>query len=151
MLLDAFLSFAHFLFAFGVLGALAAEAWLLRLKVTPEIRALLLRVDMMYGFAAMAVILAGLARVFWGAKAASFYATEPFFWAKMAVFLAVGVVSIAPTLAFFRWRAAAKNNPSYAPDDAEVAKLRRLVRLELVVFMFIPLFAALMARGLGSS
>lgn len=149
MVHDAGLSFLHFLFAFTLAGALAAEAAVLRLPVDAKAARLLLGADAVYGISAVAVILAGLARVFWGAKGAAYYVEQPFFWAKMAAFVVVGLISIAPTMTFFRWMKAASREPAFAVAAADVAKVRRLVVLELAIFALVPLFAALMARGIG--
>jgi putative membrane protein len=143
MLLDAALSFLHFAFAFIVAGALSAEAFVMRLPVDQRVARLLLRIDLFYGVAAVCVIAAGVSRVFFGAAGVDYYAAQPFFWAKMAAFAAVGLISIAPTRAFIGW---VKNGP---PEEAAAKRIRRLVMIELHVFVLVPLFAALMARGIG--
>ena len=146
---DAALSYLHFVFAFILVGAIAAEAFVLRLPVDGKVARLLLRIDLFYGIAAVGVILAGVARVFWGAKGAAYYAAQPMFWAKMAAFGAVGLISIAPTRTFFRWVKAAGADTAYAVGEAEAKRVRRLVMIEVHVLALVPLFAALMARGLG--
>ena len=71
---DAALSYLHFVFAFILVGALVAEAFVLRLPVDGRVARLLLRIDLFYAIAAVGVIVAGVSRVFWGAKGADFYA-----------------------------------------------------------------------------
>ncbi len=148
---DAGLSVLHFVFVFLVVGTLSAEAFLLRLPVDGRIARLLLRIDMFYAIGAVGVILAGVARVFLGAKGASFYGAEPFFWAKMATFGVIGLISIGPTRAFMRWTKAARDNPAFAVDDAEISKVRRFVMAEVHLLALVIVFAALMARGLGAA
>lgn len=143
MLLDAALSFLHFVFAFILVGALSAEAFVLRLPVDERVARLLLRIDLFYGISAIGVIVAGVCRVFFGAAGAAYYAGQPFFWAKMAAFAAIGVISIGPTRAFFAWVKAG------AADEAAVKAVRRLVMIEVHLLVLVPLFAALMARGIG--
>jgi len=87
--------------------------------------------------------------VFFGAKGVDFYAGNPAFWTKLALFLAVGIVSIKPTIAFIRWRRAARDAAGYSVPDAEVRGARRLVLVELHLLALLPLAAVLMARGLG--
>ena len=145
---DAALSFLHFVFAFLLAGALSAEAFVLRLPVDGRVARLLLRIDLFYGIAAVGVILAGVARVFWGAKGAAYYASEHAFWAKMAAFALVGLISIGPTLAFLAWNKRARGDSAFSVDDAQVKKVRRLVMIELHLFVLVPLFAVLMARGI---
>jgi putative membrane protein len=143
MLLDAILSFLHFTFAFILVGALSAEAFVLRLQVDERVTRLLLRIDVFYGIAAVGVIVAGVCRVFFGTAGAAYYAAQPFFWAKMAAFAGIGIISIWPTRAFIGW---VKNGP---PDEAGVKRIKRLVMTELHLLVLVPLFAALMARGIG--
>src|SRR5512147_232772 len=108
LLHDAGLAWLHFLFAFIMVGALVAEAFILRLPVDGRVARLLSRVDLFYGISAGLVILAGVSRVMWGAKGWAYYQAQPFFWAKMATFALIGLISIPPTLTFMRWNRAAR-------------------------------------------
>lgn len=146
---DAAFSYLHFAFVLILVGALAAEAFVLRLPVDGRVARLLLRIDAFYGVSAIGVIAAGLARVFWGGKGADFYAAQPFFWAKMATFAVIGLISIAPTRTFFRWAKQARADVAFAMSEDEVRKVRRLVMIEVHLLALAPLFAVLMARGLG--
>lgn len=145
---DAALSVLHFLFVLLVAGTLTAEAFVLRLPVDGRVARLLLRIDLFYGIGSVGLILAGVARVFWGAKGASYYAGEPFFWAKMATFGLIGLISIGPTRSFMRWNKAAGADPSFAVDEPTAKKVRRLVMIEAHLLALVVIFAALMARGL---
>ncbi len=149
LLHDAGLSFLHFSFVLILAGALSAEAFVLRLPVNAQVARLLLRIDLFYGISAVGLILAGFARMIWGAKGWEYYAAEPFFWAKIAAFALVGVLSIWPTLRYFRWTKAAGADASFVAVDSEVRAIRRFVMAELHVLAFVVLFAALMARGIG--
>jgi len=147
---DAALSFLHFVFAFILAGALAAEAFVLRLPVDGRVARLLLRIDVFYAIAAVGVIAAGVARVYWGGKGADYYADQPFFWAKLATFAVVGLISIVPTRVYFAWVKAANTNTAFVVAEAESKRARLFVMIELHVLALVPLFAALMARGVGS-
>lgn len=150
LLLDAAFSYLHFVFALILAGALAAEAFVLRLPVDGRVARLLLRIDLFYGISAVGVILAGIARVLWGAKGAEYYMGQPFFWAKMATFLIIGIISAAPTRAFMRWTKSFNADAGFAVAEADAKKMRRLVMIELHLLALVPLFAALMARAIGS-
>lgn len=150
LLHDAAFSYLHFVFALILAGALAAEAFVLRLPVDSRVARLLLRIDLFYGVSAVGVIAAGLARVFWGAKSAEFYGAQPFFWAKMATFAVIGLISIAPTRTFIAWVKQASKDDRFAVAEADAKRVRRLVMIELHLLALVPLFAALMARGIGS-
>ncbi len=80
------------------------------------------------------------------AKGWAYYSVNPFFWAKIAAFLVVGVLSVWPTIAFIRWRDALKIDPAFSPEDAAVAAVRRVLYAEACVFALIPVLAAVMAR-----
>jgi len=148
-LLDAGLSFLHFSFAFVLVGALSAEAFVLHLPVDGRVARLLLRIDLFYGASAVGLILAGLARVLWGAKGWAYYAGQPFFWAKLAAFALIGLISIIPTMTYFRWVKAAAKDASHIVAEAEVKKVRRLAMIEVHLLALLLAFAALMARGIG--
>ncbi len=151
MLHDAGLAWLHFVFAFILVGAIVAEAFILRLAVNAAAARLLLRVDLFYGLSAVLLIVAGISRVIWGAKGWSFYQAEPFFWAKMAVFALIGLVSIVPTRTFIRWAKAANSDANFVAPETEVKRVRRLVAIETHSVALLLLFASLMARGLGHS
>lgn len=149
LLHDAGLAWLHFIFAFILVGAVFAELFILRLPVNAQTARLLVRVDAFYGISSVLIILAGVARVIWGAKGWEYYQAEPFFWAKIAMFGLIGVVSIAPTRTFLRWLKAANADPSFIAPDAEVKSMRRFVMFETHAVALLLLFASLMARGVG--
>ena len=53
-----------------------------------------------------------------------------------------------PTLRFIRWRNGLEAG-SATPAADDVAKVRRVLHLELGLFALMPLMAVLMARGIG--
>lgn len=147
---DAGLAWLHFLFAFILVGALVAELFILRLPVDSRVARLLLRVDLFYGLSAVLLIIAGVSRVIWGAKGWEYYQAQPFFWAKMAAFGLIGLISIVPTRTFMRWVKSFNADPSFAPAEAQVKSMRRLVMIETHLLALLLLFASLMARAIGA-
>jgi len=148
---DAALAWLHYVFAFILVSALVAEGFILRLPVDGRVARLLLRVDLFYGVSSVLLILAGIARVVWGAKGWGFYQAQPFFWAKMGAFAVIGLLSIGPTRAFMRWNRAAGADPAFAPPEDEVKRVRRYVVGEAHLIAVLLIFAVLMARGVGAS
>lgn len=148
--LDLVLAIAHHFAVFSVFGLLIAEVVLLRPGIAADRIRQLGLVDTLYGAASMLVILAGVSRVIWGAAGWEYYVANWAFWAKMAAFIVVGILSVPPTLAVLGWRRQLAADASFSPDPAQVATLRRFFAGELVVFAFIPAFAAMMARGYGA-
>ena len=146
---DAALSFLHFTFVFIFVGALSAQAFVLRLPVDGKVARLLLRIDLFYGLSAVGVILAGLSRAIFGVKGWEYYTGQPLFWAKIATLALTGLFSIAPTLAFFRWVKALGSDSARLVEDGDVKRIRRLVMTELHLLVLVLASAALMARGIG--
>ena len=101
--------------------------------------------DTAWGVAAALWIATGLARVFLGPKDAVFYWRNGFFWIKMALFLTVFAIELAPMLTFIRARQAAARGATPPPFD--VARFQRFNRAETALVIAIPFVAALMARG----
>jgi putative membrane protein len=146
-MLDLVLAIAHHLAVFTLVSLVVAEFFLLRPGITGARLHQLGRIDAAYGMMAMLVIVAGGLRVWLGDAGPAYYLGNWVFWAKMAAFALVGLLSIAPTLAILRWRKAA--SADYTPPAAEIARARSFFIAELVVIACIPAFAAAMARGYG--
>jgi putative membrane protein len=101
-------------------------------------------IDSWYGILAGAVVIVGFCRAIFAAKGWLYYSHNAFFWAKISTFVAIGLLSVLPTIAFIRWRKSA-----IAPDDAAVRTTRRYLHAELALFPLLLVFAAAMARGYG--
>jgi putative membrane protein len=143
-MLDLILAIGHHLLVFSLLGVLAAELVLVRPGMDRGAVSRVAAIDLSYGVLAGLIIAVGFSRAVFAAKGWAYYQHNAFFWAKMATFAAVGLISIVPTIAFIRWR-----RSGIAPDAAGVAAIRRCLWAELVLFAFLPAFAAAMARGYG--
>ena len=150
MLTDATLAALHYLSIFLLIVFLAAEAVLCKPEYisAATVRRLGIYDALYFGFA-IAVLATGLARVFFGAKNAAFYAGNVFFWAKLATFVLIALMSMPPTLAFMRWRKRIKQNVDDLPTTDEVVRVRKWVLREAHALVLLPIFAALMARGVG--
>jgi putative membrane protein len=87
--------------------------------------------------------------VVFGAKGYEYYWANIFFWAKMALFVGVGLVSVAPTMLYIGWRRRVRTDPSFRPPADEIKQLRQALYVEAGLFALIPICAAAMARGYG--
>jgi putative membrane protein len=148
MSLDANLAIFHHLLAFGLVGLIMAEWAVLRGAVSAESVRFLPKLDAAYGIVALLLLIIGSLRVTYGIKGFAFYTGNPVFWMKVAFFAATGLVSIIPTIAFFRWSRALKAT-SALPEVKQWVRMRRLVTLELHLLAPVIIFAAIMARGIG--
>lgn len=149
MLQDALLAWFHYLAIFVLVVIMTAEAVLLRPGLAPDTLRRLAVYDRVYGISAVAVLITGVLRLTLGAKGAAFYMANPWFHAKIGLFVVIALCSIPPTIAFIRWRKQARQQPGFVPADADIRRARRWVMIESHLFIFLPLFAALMARGIG--
>ena len=104
MAADLILAILHHLLAFLLAGVLAAEFVLVRRGLGGRNLSVLGHVDGAYGALAGAIILVGAGRVIFGLKGWEYYVYNHAFWAKMAAFALVGILSIAPTRRILRWR-----------------------------------------------
>jgi putative membrane protein len=136
---------AHHLLVFSLVGVLAAEAGLVRRGMSGADVRRVAKIDAWYGVLAALILVVGFSRAVWGAKGWPYYAENPWFHAKMASFLAVGLLSIPPTVRFIRWRRAQKSGAMDAPDDGEVARVRRWFWLQALFLALVPACAAGMA------
>jgi len=147
---DLLLAIVHHLIVFGLAAVLAAELALMRpAAMSPPTVKLLGRFDAAYGMLALAILAVGFVRVWYGAKGPDFYLHNHAFWGKIAAFAVVGLLSIQPTLRIAAWQKGLKADAAFMPPPDEVGKLRRLLLIEIHVFALIPIFAAMMARGVG--
>jgi putative membrane protein len=146
---DLHFAMAHHLLVFALAGVLAFEIGAVRAGMTGRDVLRVARADAWYGVLAAAIIAVGFSRAVFAAKGWAYYSTNLFFWAKIGAFAIVAFLSVLPTLAYFRWRRAARDNPGFEPSADELTRVKRVLWLEAAVFAFIPLFAAAMARGYG--
>jgi putative membrane protein len=149
MLTDLLLAIAHHLLIFTLFGLLVTEMVMLKPEMPRSVLTRLARIDTAYGIVAGLIIVIGFSRVHFGLKGAAFYESNPIFWAKIASFVAIGLLSIVPTMRIIRWRRAAAADPTFRPDATAVAAVKRLMHYEGVGFIFVLVFAAMMARGIG--
>jgi len=143
-MLDLSLAIAHHLLIFGIFGIICAEFWAVRPGVTSTTVARIASIDLWYGILAAAVIVVGFCRAIFAAKGWVYYSHNSFFWAKILGFAVIGILSLPPTVTFIRWRKSAA-----LPGDADIQRVRRYLHAELALFIFLPIFAAAMARGYG--
>ena len=143
-MLDLGLAVAHHLLVFALFGVLFAEFVVVREGMTAAAVRRIAGVDLSYGALAGLIVVVGFSRAVFAAKGWHYYSHNGFFWAKIAAFAVIGMLSVPPTLAFLRWRAAGE-----APTGAQIAQVRVYLWTEVALFALLPIFAAAMARGYG--
>jgi len=142
--MEILIRYIHFLAFILLCGSLLAENVLIRKSLTRKELGTLAKVDALFGLSAVSVLVAGLLLWFVYGKGAAFYAKNPVFHAKLTLFAIVGLLSIKPTVFFLKQRKGASHESVAVPNA-----ITRMVRMEMALALLIPLFAVLMAKGIG--
>ena len=149
MTLEALLSYAHLLAILTLIVFLSSEAALCRVEwLNAKVVERLAAVDRVYGIASIAVVLTGVSRTWWGVKGTGWYWQQPLLHLKLALFIAVGLMSIKPTLMFIRWRRELRATGAL-PAESEIRTARKWVMIQAHIIAVIPLAAVFLARGFG--
>jgi putative membrane protein len=142
--LDLAFAIGHHVLIFALFGVLSAELVAVRKGMDISAVTRIAAVDLWYGVLAGLILIVGFSRAVFAAKGWFYYEHNGFFWAKIGTFLAIGLSSIPPTIRFIAWRRA-----GVSPSDDAVMTTRRYLYAEVILFVFLPAFAAAMARGYG--
>ena len=150
MVLESILAYLHISAILALVVFISSEAALCRPEwMNATVVERLVKVDRIYGISAAAVLVTGLLRIFLGVKGSGWYLHNWLLHLKIAAFVVVALISIAPTLRFLRWRKALRADGSLPAAD-EVRRARKLVMLQAHIIPFIPLAAVFLARGFGA-
>ena len=147
--MNSLFAFLHHIAAFALVAALVVEFVLIRDELSAKSARKILLADLALGVSAGVILVAGLLRVFFFEKGASYYFHNTSFVAKFSLFVLVAAISAYPTVQFLSWRRAVKQQqaPNVGPQKLRV--IRAIIHWELIGIVFIILFAVLMARGIG--
>ena len=138
------------LLAIGVgAGLLLTEYWLCR-RIPDRLQVRLLgTVDLGYYLALIGSLATGLARVLYFGQDTAYYLANRLFWLKIALFIAIGLLALFPTLQFIRWNREARTAPAFAPLTRELERVKASLALQLGLMLLLPLLSILVARGYG--
>jgi len=145
-MLDLVLAILHHILAFGLVAMLMAESVLVKPGMTGETARRVAGIDAGYGATSVLLIIVGGCRVAFAAKGWAWYDDNVWFWGKIGAFVIVGLLSVPPTLRYIAWRKAFAADAAWAPDTAEIARVRRFIGLQVVGIGAIIVLAATMAR-----
>lgn len=143
--ITAYLHYLGFMLAFG---ALVVESQNLKKDISLAQAWTVVIADAIYGLSAIMILVTGILRVIYFGKGSDYYLNSPVFYTKVGIFILVSLLSLYPTFSFLSW---IKNLRENKPPHLELPQLQRLswlIRGELIGFAFIPLFAAMLARGI---
>src|SRR5262245_60294374 len=131
-------------------GLLLTEHWLCRRMPDRQQVRLLGQVDLGYQLALIGSLATGLARALYYGQDAAYYLSNRLFWLKIAIYVAVVMIAIGPTLQYIRWNRESRSAPAFAPLTREVERVRAAIALGLGLWLILPLVAILVARGYGT-
>ncbi len=143
--ITAYLHYLSFMLAFG---ALVVESQTLKKDLSLEAAWRVVVADAIYGLSATVILITGLLRVIYFGKGTDYYLSSPVFYIKIGIFILVSLLSLYPTFSFLSWIKSLRESQPPKLELLQVQRLSWLIRGELVGFACIPLFAALLARGI---
>jgi len=146
---SALMAFLHHLAAFTLVAALAVEVALFKPPLTVVQARRLQRTDLIFGVAAVVVLVVGMLRVAFFEKGPGYYWRDAFFLIKLGAFILAALISIYPTVTFLSWSKALKAGVAPEVGEARTRSVRMCMMLELTAIVVILGCAALMARGFG--
>jgi len=146
---SALMAFLHHLAAFTLVAALAVEVALFKPPLTVVQARRLQRTDLIFGVAAVVVLVVGMLRVAFFEKGPGYYWRDAFFLIKLGAFILAALISIYPTVTFLSWSKALRAGAAPEIAEARTRSVRLCMMLELTGLVVILACAALMARGFG--
>jgi putative membrane protein len=144
------LAWLHYLAMMFLAAALIAEHLMFSPQPQPAIARKIVIVDLIYGVSLLVVLLTGIGRLFHGGKGALFYMQNAAYHTKFTLFVIMALVWIYPAIKFFGWRRALKRGEAPTMSDADARRVFMAIRIQLLILVFLPLLAAMMARGVWS-
>ena len=146
---SAGVAYVHYLSFMLCFSALVVERRLIRADPDRRTATAMVITDVIYGMAALALLVSGILRVLYFGQGSEFYTTNPLFWWKVGLYLSVGGLSLYPTITYVLWAIPLRKGELPKVSEALASRLAWIINIELVGFALIPLLATLMARGVG--
>ncbi len=143
--ITAYLHYLGFMIAFG---ALVIEHLTLKKDLSLAEAWRVVIADGIYGLSATIILITGILRVIYFGKGTDYYLSSPVFYTKISIFIVISLLSLYPTFSFLTWIKDLRNKQTPNLELPQVQRLGWLIRGELAGFVIIPLFAAILARGI---
>lgn len=140
--IDVLLAIAHYVVAIALAGVLALQIAAIGRELAAEQVLRLARLNVWYGVLLFATFLIGFALAENGA-----HPSNDFFRAKIAVCVAVALLSGVPGVLIYRWKCDAIKFPAATPCSDEVAAVRRSLWAQAAGFAAVIVLSILAARG----
>lgn len=148
MTLEALLASLHLVAILTLVVFLSSEAALCRSEwMNAAVVRRLAKLDMIYGIAALVLLMTGIARIVWGAKGLTWYVSQPLFHLKMLLFFVMAILSLRPTFTIRRWLQTL-NVAGTLPSPESVRRARRWIMVQAHLIPVIAVIAVYWARGM---
>lgn len=148
-MINALVAYVHFLAAFTLVFSIIFEWFTYSRHLTLIEAKRLQTIDIVYGVSAAVVLVFGFLRILYFEKGSEFYFQNPFYKIKLYAFLVVGILSIYPTVKFFKWRKVTKLGVAPTFKEEEFKIIKWILRAEVAGLLIIILSASFMAKGVG--
>ena len=143
---SAITAYFHYLGFMLAFVALTIEISYLKKEMTLDEAKKVIFADAAYGLAATIILATGVLRVLYFGKGTDYYLSNPFFYAKMSIFIMVSLLSLYPTFTFLSWIKGIRVDMPPSLELTQINRLSWLIKGELFGFILLPLLAAIMAR-----
>lgn len=149
MFWSVFWASTHYLGILVLFGCVYGMLLFWRTQVNDYNFRTLLWLHVAYWVSLLVVLLSGLVRAGWTEKGMAFYMANPWFHAKVTVFVLIILLSLYPAKLMRAWRRGTVPDgvPPVMPDLQRT--MRRTLVAEIHLISLMPIFGALMARGVG--
>lgn len=148
MTFEAILASLHLVAILTAVVFLSSEAALCRSEwMNAAVVRRLARLDMIYGLAALALLLTGIARMAWGVKGLTWYVSQPLFHLKMLLFFGAALLSLRPTFTIRRWLKTLNQQGTLPPAEA-LRTTRQWIMVQAHIIPVVAVVAVFWARGL---
>lgn len=148
-MINALVAYVHFLAAFTLVFSIIFEWFTYSRHLTLIEAKRLQTIDIIYGVSAAVVLVFGFLRILYFEKDSEFYFQNPFYKIKLYAFLVVGLLSIYPTVKFFKWGKVTKLGVAPTFKEEEFKIIKWILRAEVAGLLIIILSASFMAKGIG--
>ncbi len=147
--ISALVAYIHYLGIILCFASLLFERLTLKVNLTRNETISMIIADVIYGIAGLALLITGILRVKYFGQGGEFYTNNPIFWIKVTLYILVGLLSLYPTFTYILWAIPLSKNKLPNISENLVKRFKIIITTELLGFATIPLFATLMARGIG--
>lgn len=149
MTLEAILAAAHLLAILTAVVFVTSETAICRTDwFNPKVVRRLVTVDRIYLIGLAAVLVTGIARIFWGVKGSGYYWANWLLHLKLGLFVVVVLLAIRPAVTYRRWQRELDASGAL-PPEREINAMRRQAFLAAHIIALVPIAAAFLARGFG--